>query len=194
MWTEQSARPHLQDQNLQHLAIPSSGDCMFLMHLIVDEDGDKFTMELGSRNKLECSCIVASLCSTRPGKAVARRWQQQAALTNVGFYSFHIRSFLPFDPPSPFDPSKFRPSIVFVPSRLSSPSVRRPDFSSTALPSHLHLLTQSRFCQSANSEAEKPLCFYFVLDTFSELLAVSKSRSSQGFHLLRRPLTFSFNG
>jgi hypothetical protein len=114
MWTEQSARPHLQNQNLQHLAIPSSGDCMFLMHLIVDEDGDKFTMELILQNKPKRSCVVASLCSARSKKAVARRWPQQAALTNVGFYSFHIRSFLPLDPPSSFDPYKFRPSRVFV--------------------------------------------------------------------------------
>jgi hypothetical protein len=46
MWTEQSARPHLRNQNLQHLAIPTLGDCMFLVQLIVDEDGDKSTMEL----------------------------------------------------------------------------------------------------------------------------------------------------
>lgn len=44
MWTEQNARPHLRNQKLHHLAIHTSGDCMFLTHLVVDEDGDKFTM------------------------------------------------------------------------------------------------------------------------------------------------------
>jgi hypothetical protein len=44
MWTEQSARPHLRKQKLHHLAISTLGDCMFLMHLIVDGDGDKVIM------------------------------------------------------------------------------------------------------------------------------------------------------
>jgi len=67
-------------------------------------------------------------------------------------------------------------------------------YSSLHLPSYFHLRGQSRFCQSANPKAEEPLEFRFVLNTVSELLAVSKSCSSQAFHSLHAILTFSFNG